>query len=283
MAFISVDKHLKETLRNTDPEDLRGIDKDLKRVLYYEGNLLDIPNSTYILNLFNRYFFATGSFPTETNFVYVPEGFTPPFIKSDDKISPRVLHKKFQSSDAYGLASVQFLAVLNIFIGGQKYTSRHAMTELFHNLTMQVLDVENKKVNTNFDSITELCDSIKEKLRSNKALMSDKKPYTFSEYTPTQFEPVRDRNQLFEGDVVRNKLSSTQIPYPRDTSYMTFPDMPQEIERDSREREESRKRLSEIMSTYNETITEFDARKEFLSEVAKELQDSILRGLSFLR
>ena len=50
---------------------------------------------------------------------------------------------------------------------------------------------------------------------------------------------------------------------------MTFPNTPQEIETDSREKEESRKRLSEIMSTYNETITEFDARKEFLSEGAK--------------
>ena len=86
------------------------------------------------------------------------------------------------------------------------------MTELFHNLTMQALDVENKKVNKNFDSITELCDSIKEKLRSNKVLMSNKNQYTFSEYTPPQFEPIRDRNQQFEDDVVRNKLSDTQVP-----------------------------------------------------------------------
>ena len=50
---------------------------------------------------------------------------------------------------------------------------------------------------------------------------------------------------------------------------MTFPNTPEEIERDSREREDSRKRLSEIMSTYNEIITELDARKEFLSEVAE--------------
>ena len=129
------------------------------------------------------------------------------------------------------------------------------MSELFHNLTVQVLDVRNKKIETDFDSIAELCDNIKEKLRSNKALTSDEKPYTFSEYMPPPFEPVRDRNQQFEGDVVRNKLSGTQVPYPRDTSYMTFPNTPQEIERDSKEREESRRRLSEIMSTNNETIT----------------------------
>ena len=135
-AFINVGKHFKETLRNAHPEDLRRIEEDLKSVLYYDGNILDIPDSTYILNLFNRYFFATGSFPIVTNFVYVPEGFMPQFIKSDDNISPRVLHKKFQSSNAYGLASVQFSAAVNIFVGGQKYPSRHAMTELFHNLMM---------------------------------------------------------------------------------------------------------------------------------------------------
>ena len=88
----------------------------------------------YILSLFNRYFFPAGSFATENNFVYVPEGFTLPFIKSYDKISPAALHEKFQSGNAYGQASVQFLAALNIFIGGQKYPSRHAMTELFTTL-----------------------------------------------------------------------------------------------------------------------------------------------------
>ena len=143
-AFISVGKHLKETLKNKYPEDLKKIEEDLKRVIYYEGSFLNIPNSTYILSLFNRYFFATGSFPTESNFAYVPEGFTPPLIKSYDKISPAALQEKFQLGDTYGLASVQFLAALNIFIGGQKYPSRYAMTELFHNLTMQALDIENK-------------------------------------------------------------------------------------------------------------------------------------------
>ena len=57
LAFISVGQHLKETFKNTHPEDLRKIEEDLKRVIYYEGSLLDTPNSTYILNLFTRYFF----------------------------------------------------------------------------------------------------------------------------------------------------------------------------------------------------------------------------------
>ena len=204
LAFISVDKHLKETLKNTHPEDLRKIKKGLKKVIYYKGSLLDIPNSTYLLNLFNRYFFATGSFLTESNLVYILETFTPPFIKSDDKISPAILYKRSQLSDAYGLASVQFLVAVNIFIVGQKYPSRHAMTELFHKLTMQALDVENEKVDTNFEGITKLCDSIEEKLRSNKALMADKKPYTFSQYSPLLFEVVKDRNHEFEEDVVRS-------------------------------------------------------------------------------
>ena len=71
---------------------------------------------------------------------------------------------------------MQFLVAVNIFIVGQKYPSRHAMTELFHNLTMQTLDLENKKVDTNFEGITKLCESIEKNLRSNKVLMADKKP-----------------------------------------------------------------------------------------------------------
>ena len=102
LAFISVGKHLMETLRNMHPEDLRKIEEDLKRVVYYEGNLLNISNSTYVLNLVNRYFFETGSFPTETSFVYVVEGFTPLFIKSNAKISPRALHEKFNRATPMG-------------------------------------------------------------------------------------------------------------------------------------------------------------------------------------
>ena len=91
----------------------------------------------------------------------------------------------------------------------------------------------------------------------------------FSKCSPPLFEVFKDRNQEFEEDVVRSKLSGVQLPYSIDTSYMTFPNTPQEIRQDSSEREESRKRLLEIMNTYSKTITEFDARKEFLSEVAK--------------
>ena len=82
--------------------------------------------------------------------------------------------------------------------------------------------------------------------------MADKKPYTFPEYSPPLFEVVKDRNQEFKEDVIRSKLSGVRVPYPKDTSYMTFPNTQQEIEKDSREREESRKRLSEIMNTHSE-------------------------------
>ena len=47
-AFINVGKHFKETLRNAHPEDLRRIEEDLKSLLYYDGNILDIPDSMVI-------------------------------------------------------------------------------------------------------------------------------------------------------------------------------------------------------------------------------------------
>ena len=39
-----------------------------------------------------------------------------------------------------------FLAVLNIHLGGEKIISKNAMSEFYHNLSMQVLSKSNDKI-----------------------------------------------------------------------------------------------------------------------------------------
>ena len=172
------------------------------------------------------------------------------------------------------MVSVQFQATLNIFIGGRKIFSRNAMTEFFHNLSMQALNEEDKSVDTSFVYIGELCHNIKELLQSNRALVSNKEPYTFMEYLAPQFEKIQDRNQKFEENVVCNKLSGMPVAYTLDTSYMTFPNIPQEIEEQAREKEEAQKRLP--MSTYGDElleVSELSTRKELLGVMANVRSD----------
>ena len=83
LAFIDIGKHLKETLENTYPNDLRNVQKDLRKLVYYdENNILQISNKTDTLCPFSRYFFETGSFPAEKKIIYVPEGVMPPFVRT---------------------------------------------------------------------------------------------------------------------------------------------------------------------------------------------------------
>ena len=85
----------------------------------------------------------------------------PPFVKTNETISPFDLYEKFNSPSAHGLASTQFLAAFNIFIGGNKTISKNAMSEFFHNLSMQALSRDDHRINIKFGAIEGLNKSMK--------------------------------------------------------------------------------------------------------------------------
>ena len=95
----------------------------------------------------------------------VSMGVMPSFVKTNEAISPFDLYEKFNSASAHGLVSTQFLAAFSIFIGSDKTISKNAMSELFHNLTMQALSRDDSRIDIKFDTIQELNKSIKKLLK----------------------------------------------------------------------------------------------------------------------
>ena len=89
----------------------------------------------------------------------------PPFVKTNEVISPFDLYEKFNSSSAEGLVLTQFLVAFNIFIGGDKTISENTMSEFFHNLSMQALNRDDDRINIKFDMIEELHKSIRKLLK----------------------------------------------------------------------------------------------------------------------
>lgn len=91
------------------------------------------------------------------------------------------LYEKFRSTDALGLVTTQFLASLNAYFGRDINISKDAMTEFYHNLSMQTpLSVSNHSVKMNFASITNLVKKInilirKEILKFKKMKRADNK------------------------------------------------------------------------------------------------------------
>ena len=91
------------------------------------------------------FYFKHGRFPASQELIAIPLK-TPPFLKTNIPISPIDLYKKFAGTDAKVLVSIQGLAALNIYLGGNRFPFQHAMYEYLNNLTYQALSQENDKV-----------------------------------------------------------------------------------------------------------------------------------------
>ena len=68
-------------------------------------------------------------------------------------MSPIDLYKKFSSANAKALVSIQTLAALNFYIGGNEDVSKEAIEEFLRNLTFQALKSESNKVVIAFNKI----------------------------------------------------------------------------------------------------------------------------------
>ena len=129
------------------------MEDDISRELYFHNPLKSIERPRELLKLFSQFFFKTGRFPGSEHLVIVPVGVMPPFVKTKEVILPFDLYEKFNSSSAVGLVLTQFLAAFNIFIGGNKTISKNAMSEFFHNLSMQALSRDDDRIDIKFDAI----------------------------------------------------------------------------------------------------------------------------------
>ena len=99
--------------------------------------------------------------------VVVPQDDIPNFIQATVIISSSDLYNKFKYSDTRGLVSVKFLASFHMYLGGSLNISKKALTEFYHNLSMQALSISSDQAMLKFDAIVELVKSIAQLLRDN--------------------------------------------------------------------------------------------------------------------
>ena len=83
----------------------------------------------------------------------LPQPKIPDFVRTQIALSPIDLCKKFSSTNAKALVSIQALAALNFYIDGDKDISREVMEEFLCNLTFQALTNESNKVVIAFEKI----------------------------------------------------------------------------------------------------------------------------------
>ena len=123
-----------------------------------------------------------------------------------DVILPSELYKRFNSGNSRGLVCVHFLAALNIHLGGDKLISKNAMSELFHNLSMQALSKFDATIVIKFDAINAL-NKILNNLLTAEALAFD--TARVSRMTAFFDQPVfvsdeQSDNKRIENSIVKN-------------------------------------------------------------------------------
>ena len=140
------------------------MEDDISCEIFFHKPLKSIENPRELLKLFSQLFFKTCRFPSSGNLALVLMGVMPSFVKTNEVISSFDLSEKFNSASAHGLVLTQFLAAFNIFIGGDKTISKNAMSQFFHNLSMQALSRDDDRIDVKFDAIEEFNESIKKLL-----------------------------------------------------------------------------------------------------------------------
>ena len=86
------------------------------------------------------------------------------FVNSENIILPFELYKKFQMRSVRGLLRIQFLPALNIYLSGSAKDSKDAMSEFFHNLSLQALSIEDDRIHITFEATNKIDEIITDNL-----------------------------------------------------------------------------------------------------------------------
>ena len=268
-VFNDISYFLHKKIKEIPDEFVEKMQDDLANEIYFTKKIKEIESHVEFLKIFNKFYFKTGRFPgNHFDLMVVPPGIKPSFVKTRDEISPSEINEKFQSGPSYGLAAVQFIAALNIYFGGDKELSRNVMSEFFHNMSLQALTIDDDNIVIGFDEIIELNKNLKSLIRED-----DRNDIEIIDVQEQQFDEIKDKNQLIEEEVVNNIINNVQIEYPSDNQYLSFPNTPSEI---SKETDENNKIDQKAHDAFNERDTQIS--QELIITARNDLIKSITDG-----
>ena len=262
-VFNDIAYFFQKMIKETPDEFLEPIRADLANEIYFTQSLKEIESHVELLKIFNRFYFKSGRFPGNSDFVLVPAGVKPNFVQTFDQISPVELNEKFQNGPSYGIAAVHFLAGLNIYFGGEKKLSQDVMSELLYNLSYQVLSIDNKKKNIKFEEIIKLNKNIKWLIRDVNG------PNIETVKFENAIDNTKDKVEAMEDEVVNNILTNKKVQFPIDFK----PPMPNSLT----EIENDIKKVKAIKRKTNESLNEVygEITRDLVTKARNDLVKSI--------
>ena len=264
-VFDDISHFFQRKIHEIPIESIHEMREDLSNYRIYFKDIKKVESSKELLKIFSDFYFKTGRFPGSYNLLNVPPGINPPFIKKHDRLSPFEIHEKFNGSDAYRLISVQFLAALNVFFGGDKLDSQNVMSEYLNNLSLQALTIDDDQYEIQFFEIENLASKLKANMRDfiRYDIEIDDEEDLFEE----KLNIEKDKMQKMFDEIKNRQLSTLEYP---NEDFRVLPDSPEKINEESKRREEFEKKYEEILNEENERILD-----EILLENKKKLMKSV--------
>ena len=272
-VFDDISFFLHNKMKETPDEFVEKMEEDLSNHRIFFKKLKEIESSVEFMKVLSNFYFKTGRFPGYVEYINVPPGVNPHFIEKHDQISPTEINEKFKNSSCYGLVSVQFIAALHVFFGGDKELSRNAMSKFLHNLSLQALTIDDDKSEIQFHEIVELN-------RNLKALMRDDERNEIkiheNHFEKEMLEAERDRTETLEDEVVSNIMNKTKIEHPKE-NFASFPSTSKEITDETNQNETIKRKVEKALNQRDEEIS-----SEIISESRKDLIKSMTDNVNVL-
>ena len=271
-VFDDIGYFLQRAIHETQDHFIKKMEEDLANHRIYFSKLKKIESQTDLMMIFSNFYFKTGRFPGFFDLINVPLGDNPDFIEKNDKISPFEINEKFSNTDCYGLASVQFIAALNVFFGGEKNLSKNVMSEFLHNLSLQALTIDDDKIEMQFYEI-------EESNRNLKYLMRDDKRYEIKVNDindEINIEAEKDRMETLQDNVESNLINNEKFEYPIE-NFKVMPNTAEEIREQSNKEKIEKEKNEKALNERDEEIS-----SDFILESQKDLMKSLTDNADIL-
>ena len=113
--YTAIAENFKYHLSTLTQSEFEEIDSDI--ISSGLNSLQNAETATELLMLFDFFYFGNGRFPTTGVHTFIPRADLPMEVIGEE-LNIKNLYEKFKTTNSHALVSSHFLAVLNIFFGG---------------------------------------------------------------------------------------------------------------------------------------------------------------------
>ena len=154
------------------------------------------------------------------------------------------------------------------------------MSEFFHNLSVQVLTVDDNIIEITFNEIIELNRNLKSLIRDD-----GRNEIQILEQKEEEYQKIKDKTQLIEEEVVSNILNDVRVEFPTDNQN-SFPKTSAEILKETNETDKINQRAAEAFNKRDVEITREQlesSRQELIKSVTdseREIPTDVLNNIA---